>query len=183
MPFTEENSYAPNSPYASSKAGADHIVRAYQKTYNLATTISNCSNNYGPRQHSEKLIPKIIQNCFAKREIPIYGSGQQIRDWLFVTDHCVAINKILQHAKIGEKYNIGSNNEITNLVLAHKICDIFNNIDTKFNHQKLITHVADRPGHDFRYAVDATKMKKQLQWQATTNFTQALLETIEFYKN
>jgi dTDP-glucose 4,6-dehydratase len=180
--FTETTPYNPSSPYSASKASSDHLVRAYFRTYGLPVTISNCSNNYGSYQHPEKLIPTVIRSCIEQKPIPVYGNGSNIRDWLFVEDHCSAIHAILTKGKIGETYNIGGNAEKDNLSLVKMICGI---IDDKIAagkpHEKLITFVTDRPGHDWRYAIDNTKIKEQLNWQPAHNLADGLAATIEYY--
>ncbi|MFH1326310.1 MAG: dTDP-glucose 4,6-dehydratase [Candidatus Falkowbacteria bacterium] len=189
--FNESTPYDPRSPYSASKAASDHLVRAYWHTYKLPITISNCSNNYGPRQHQEKLIPLFITNLLNNKKVPVYGTGQQVRDWLYVDDHCSAIDLILQQGKIGETYCIGGQSskadllavattlqagEITNLELTKKLIKLLDkNVD-------LIKYVADRKGHDFRYAVDSSKIKNELQWSPQMNFEQGLAKTIEWYK-
>ena len=181
--FTEYSKYDPNSPYSASKASSDHFVRAYHKTYGLPILISNCSNNYGPNQHAEKMIPNIINSLLKQIKIPIYGDGKNIRDWLYVDDHCDAIELIFNNGKCGETYNIGGNYEISNIDLANIIIKIFDEI--KLNNSgtsnKLIEFVSDRPGHDFRYAIDFSKIKKQLGWTPKTNFDKGIRETINWY--
>ncbi|QGP52728.1 dTDP-glucose 4,6-dehydratase 2 [Piscirickettsia salmonis] len=175
--FTEATAYAPNSPYSASKAGSDHLVRAYFHTYGLPVTISNCSNNYGPYQHSEKLIPMVIHSCLAEEKIPIYGNGTNIRDWLYVEDHCSAIDKILHNGRLGEVYNIGANNEVDNLTLVKQICQILDKKQPRKNgnsYQELITFVTDRAGHDWRYAIDNRKIKNELNWQPVYSLQGAL---------
>lgn len=162
--FTEENQFAPNSPYAASKAASNHLVRSYFHTYRLPTTTSNCSNNYGTHQHTEKLIPTIMRCCLQNKMIPVYGKGDNIRSWLHVLDHCRAIDLILQNGKVGETYNIGGKDEIKNVDLVQKICMLFDMLKPEVDHQKLIHFVADRPGHDYRYAVNSGKIKKELGW-------------------
>ena len=185
--FTEVTPFAPNSPYSASKASSDHFARAYHHTYGLPLTISNCSNNYGPRQHPEKLIPTIIRCCFENKPIPIYGNGKNIRDWLFVQDHVEGIIQILQHGKSGETYNIGGEQELDNLSLAKMICELMdsyfikNNIKKEFSCENLLQFVHDRPGHDFRYSVDISKMKKEFQWSPHKKTHEGLMETIEYY--
>lgn len=183
-PFHENTRYAPNSPYSASKAGSDHLVRAYFHTYHLPVTVSNCSNNYGPYQHSEKLIPTIIRACLEQKIIPIYGDGSNIRDWLYVEDHCLGILAILHNGKVGETYNIGGQNEISNLHVARHICDL---MDQRFkdraSHQQLIQFVKDRPGHDWRYAIDDSKMRCGLQWAPEETFMSGLQKTIDYYCN
>ena len=180
--FTEENQYQPNSPYAASKAAADHLVRAYHHTYGLPVLTTNCSNNYGPYQHPEKLIPLIIQNAHAGKPLPIYGDGQQVRDWLHVEDHCIAIRTVLEKGRLGETYNIGGNAECANLSIVHNICNL---LDQRFPqaapHARHITHVVDRPGHDRRYAIDASKIKRELGWQPAMTFEQGMAATVQWY--
>ena len=181
--FNEYSKYDPNSPYSASKASSDHFVRAYYKTYGLPILISNCSNNYGPNQHAEKMIPNIIKSLLKQIKIPIYGDGKNIRDWLYVDDHCDAIELIFNNGNCGETYNIGGNYEISNIDLANIIIKIFDEI--KLNNSgtsnKLIEFVSDRPGHDFRYAIDFSKIKKQLGWTPKTNFDKGIRETINWY--
>ena len=181
--FNEYSKYDPNSPYSASKASSDHFVRAYHKTYGLPILISNCSNNYGPNQHAEKMIPNIIKSLLKQIKIPIYGDGKNIRDWLYVDDHCDAIELIFNNGNCGETYNIGGNYEISNIDLADIIIKIFDEI--KLNNpgtsNKLIEFVSDRPGHDFRYAIDFSKIKKQLGWTPKTNFDKGIRETINWY--
>ncbi|MDF5717924.1 MAG: dTDP-glucose 4,6-dehydratase [Rhizonema sp. NSF051] len=180
--FREDTPYAPNSPYAASKAGSDHLVRAYYHTYGLPTLTTNCSNNYGPRQFPEKLIPLIVLNALNGKPLPIYGDGQNVRDWLYVEDHCEAIYQVLQHSRIGETYNIGGNNEQANLTVVEKICAILDELAPKSNrHSSLITFVKDRPGHDRRYAIDCSKIKRDLGWEPRENFDSGLLKTIQWY--
>ena len=181
--FNEYSKYDPNSPYSASKASSDHFVRAYHKTYGLPILISNCSNNYGPNQHAEKMIPNIINSLLKQIKIPIYGDGKNIRDWLYVHDHCDAIELIFNNGNCGETYNIGGNYEISNIDLANIIIKIFDEI--KLNNSgtsnKLIEFVSDRPGHDFRYAIDFSKIKKELGWTPKTNFDKGIRETINWY--
>lgn len=181
--FREDTPYAPNSPYAASKAASDHFVRAYYHTYGLPTLTTNCSNNYGPHQFPEKLIPLIILNALDGKPLPIYGDGQNIRDWLYVIDHCEAIYLVLQQGKIGETYNIGGLNEQANLTVVEKICAILDELAPKseFCHSSLITFVKDRPGHDRRYAIDCSKISKDLGWQPQENFDSGLLKTVQWY--
>jgi len=180
--FTEETPYAPNSPYSASKASSDMIVRSYQETYGLNTVITNCSNNYGPKQHDEKLIPTIIRKCLAGESIPIYGDGKNIRDWLYVLDHCKGIDLVYHTGKEANVYNIGGRNERTNLQIVDAICTI---LDTKVPKEtsckELITFVEDRAGHDRRYAIDATKLEAKLGWKADENFDSGIVKTIEWY--
>jgi dTDP-glucose 4,6-dehydratase len=183
-PFSEKTSYAPNSPYAASKASSDHLVRAYAHTFQLPVTISNCSNNYGPYQFPEKLIPLVILNAISGKTLPIYGDGGQIRDWLFVEDHCDAILSILTEGKPGETYNIGGGNQPTNLEIVHQICQILDErlpTSTFRPHESLIEFVPDRPGHDRRYAMDITKIKTELGWSPRESLATGLKKTIEWY--
>ena len=180
--FTEKTPYAPNSPYSASKASSDMIVRAYNETYGMNTVITNCSNNYGPKQHDEKLIPTIIRNALAGNKIPIYGDGKNIRDWLYVLDHCKGIDLVYHNGKKGETYNIGGRNERTNLQIVDCICTILDEkIPTKGSYKDLITFVEDRAGHDRRYAIDATKLENELLWRADENFDSGIIKTIEWY--
>jgi len=180
--FTEETPYAPNSPYSASKASSDMIVRSYQKTYGLNTVITNCSNNYGPKQHDEKLIPTIIKNALNKNPIPIYGDGKNIRDWLYVLDHCKGIDLVYHKGKEGNVYNIGGRNERTNLQIVNTICSILDEkVPTIKSYKELITFVEDRAGHDRRYAIDATKIEDELGWKADENFESGIIKTIEWY--
>ncbi|OHE20032.1 MAG: dTDP-glucose 4,6-dehydratase [Sulfurimonas sp. RIFOXYD2_FULL_37_8] len=200
--FTELTPYAPNSPYSASKASSDMIVRAYNETYGMNTVITNCSNNYGPKQHDEKLIPTIIRNALAGNPIPIYGDGKNIRDWLYVLDHCKGIDLVYHNGKTGETYNIGGRNERTNLQIVDRICEILdkevplngsevltspNKADVKTSvpniksYKDLITFVQDRAGHDRRYAIDATKLENELFWRADENFDSGIVKTVEWY--
>jgi len=180
--FTEETPYAPNSPYSASKASSDFIVRSYFHTYGLIVVTTNCSNNYGPKQHDEKLIPTIIRKAIHNESIPIYGDGKNIRDWLYVEDHCRGIDLAFRKGKAGETYNIGGKNERDNLYIAHKICDILDKIRPKDKpYSDQIIFVKDRPGHDFRYAIDASKIEKKLGWKANENFETGIVKTIEWY--
>ncbi|TAF06080.1 MAG: dTDP-glucose 4,6-dehydratase [Nostocales cyanobacterium] len=183
--FREDTPYAPNSPYAASKAGADHLVRSYYHTYGLPTLTTNCSNNYGPLQFPEKLIPLTILNALNGKPLPIYGDGQNIRDWLYVGDHCDAIYQVLKEGIIGETYNIGGLNEQTNLVVVEKICSILDELapQENFQHSSLITFIKDRPGHDRRYAIDCSKISKTLGWKPKENFDSGLLKTVQWYLN
>lgn len=183
--FCETTAYAPNSPYSASKAGSDHIVRAYYHTYGLPYTLSNCSNNYGPHQHDEKLIPTIIRNALNGNAIPIYGDGSNIRDWLYVTDHCEAIDRIIHQADINEIYTIGGNAEQNNLAMAQLICQLMAEILDKpvDNFTNLIEFVTDRAGHDWRYAIDANKIKQDLDWQPRFSLEDGLRQTIKWYLN
>lgn len=185
--FTEETPYAPHSPYSASKASSDHFVRAYHDTYGLPITISNCSNNYGPHQHTEKLIPKIISNLRDGELIPVYGTGENIRDWLYVGDHVKAIDCILEKGKVGETYNIGGDNEITNIDIITKICYIYaTELETMgpfgVNGVMIpIQYVEDRKGHDLRYGINSTKIKEALSWRPEMDFEKGIIETIKYY--
>jgi len=182
-PFTEKTAYAPNSPYSASKAASDHLVRAYHRTYGLPATMSQCSNNYGPRQHSEKLIPTIIRSCRSRQPIPVYGNGANIRDWLYVDDHCAAILAILERGEVGETYAIGGHTELDNLSVAHFICDLMGELYPQAeSHRSLIQFVKDRPGHDFRYAIDSSKISSELGWQPKETFKTGIRKTVEYYK-
>ncbi len=182
--FTEQTPYAPNSPYSASKASSDFLVRSYFKTYGLNVTISNCSNNFGPRQNKEKLIPTIIRNCYEKNEIPIYGNGKNVRDWLYVDDHCKAIDLIFHSGLQGETYNVGGENELTNIKITEMICEIFDQIYSKnFLHKDLISFVKDRPGHDKRYAIDSTKIQNSLGWKPNHRLDLYLKKTVDWYLN
>jgi dTDP-glucose 4,6-dehydratase len=181
--FTENTKYAPNSPYAASKAAADFLVRSYCRTYGMNVTTSNCSNNYGPKQHHEKLIPTIIHKCLAGDKIPVYGKGENVRDWLYVLDHCKAIDLIFHNGRAGETYNVGGRCEKTNLEVVRTICEL---LDSRLprssgKYSDLITFVADRPGHDLRYAIDATKLETELGWQATESFETGIVKTLDWY--
>ncbi len=180
--FTEETPYAPNSPYSASKASSDIIVRSYHHTFGLNTVITNCSNNYGPKQHVEKLIPTIIHNALVGNPIPIYGDGKNIRDWLYVLDHCKGIDLVYHKGKAGDTYNIGGRNEKTNLEIANRICKILDEkIPKEKSYKELITFVEDRAGHDRRYAIDASKIENELGWKADENFESGIAKTIEWY--
>jgi len=180
--FTEETPYAPNSPYSASKASSDMIVRSYQETYGLNTVITNCSNNYGPKQHAEKLIPTIIRKALNSESIPIYGDGKNIRDWLYVLDHCKAIDLVYHNGKRGNIYNVGGRNERTNLQIVDTICTILDQkVPQSKSYKELITFVEDRAGHDRRYAIDATKLENKLGWKANENFESGILKTVEWY--
>ncbi len=181
--FTEEMPYAPNSPYSASKASSDFLVRSYFHTYGLNVVTSNCSNNYGPKQHDEKLIPTIIRKALSNESIPIYGDGKNVRDWLFVEDHCKGIEKVFNEGKAGETYLIGGSNEINNLTIAKKICSILDGKQPrpKGKYEDFIHFTDDRPGHDWRYAIDATKVKTELNWSAKESFDSGLKKTIAWY--
>jgi dTDP-glucose 4,6-dehydratase len=183
-PFSEETAYAPNSPYAASKAASDHLVRAYQHTYGLPTLTTNCSNNYGPFQFPEKLIPLVILHAMQGKPIPVYGDGQNVRDWLYVEDHCDAIRTVLARGLVGETYNIGGRNELPNMEVVQKICGIMDELragDPVVPHSELITMVVDRPGHDRRYAMDAGKIERELGWQPRETFATGIRKTVEWY--
>lgn len=183
-PFRETDPYAPNSPYAASKAASDHLVRAYHHTFGLPVVTTNCSNNYGPFQFPEKLIPLMILNALEGKPLPVYGDGRNVRDWLFVTDHCSAIRTVLEKAEPGTTYNIGGNNERTNLEVVTTICDLLDNLAPSAeggSRRELITFVKDRPGHDRRYAIDATKMLNELGWSPRERFESALERTVGWY--
>jgi dTDP-glucose 4,6-dehydratase len=182
--FREDTPYRPNSPYSASKAASDHLVRAYSKTFALPVTISNCSNNYGPYQFPEKLIPLIILNALEGKPLPVYGDGKNVRDWLYVEDHCEAIWKIMTTGKKGETYNVGGNAEMENILIVQMICDILDEIKPARNGQprrSLITFVKDRPGHDRRYAIDFSKIKKEINWLPKESFDSGLRKTIKWY--
>jgi len=182
--FTENTPYDPSSPYSASKAGSDHLVRVWHRTYNLPVLITNCSNNYGPYQFPEKLIPLMISNCIDEKPLPIYGEGLNVRDWLYVNDHCDAIDMVLQKGEIGETYNIGGNNEFRNIDIVKTICSVLNKLNPRANgksYNELITYVKDRPGHDFRYAIDASKIKNNLGWKPNETFETGIRKTIQWY--
>jgi dTDP-glucose 4,6-dehydratase len=180
--FTENTPYAPNSPYSASKASSDFIVRSYFHTYGMNVVTTNCSNNYGPRQHDEKLIPTIIRKAINNQNIPIYGDGKNIRDWLYVSDHCSGIERAFFNGESGETYNIGGRNERNNLYIAHKICDILDQLLPKHeSYRSQISFVTDRPGHDFRYAIDARKIENELSWKADENFESGIEKTVAWY--
>ena len=184
--FTEETPFAPNSPYSASKASSDHFVRAYHETYGLPTVITNCSNNYGPRQFPEKLIPLMTLNALAGKPLPIYGTGENIRDWLHVEDHCDAIYEVLTKGRVGQTYNIGGRAERNNLFIVNKICEILDEIKPRSDgksYKEQITFVKDRLGHDLRYAINCSKIEKELGWNPKHNFEDGLKETIQWYLN
>ncbi|TGM78914.1 dTDP-glucose 4,6-dehydratase [Leptospira levettii] len=182
--FTELTPYAPNSPYSASKAGSDHLVRSYFHTYHMPVITTNCSNNYGPYHFPEKLIPLMILNCLRGRSLPVYGTGENIRDWLYVKDHCLAINLVMKKGKFGETYNIGTRNEKTNLEIVNLICDLMDKKNPKGKpHRDLIKFVKDRPGHDFRYAIDPKKIETEIGWKPIYKFEEAIEETIDWYLN
>ncbi|WP_305420180.1 dTDP-glucose 4,6-dehydratase [Photobacterium leiognathi] len=185
-PFTESSPYQPSSPYSASKASSDHLVRAWHRTYGLPVIVTNCSNNYGPYQYPEKLIPLVILNALAGKPLPIYGNGQQVRDWLYVDDHAKALVAVIEKGKIGETYNIGGNNEQTNMAVVHAICDVLeilvpNKPQGVKAYRDLIAHVDDRPGHDKRYAIDTTKIEQELGWTPQESFESGLRKTVEWY--
>jgi dTDP-glucose 4,6-dehydratase len=183
-PFSESTSYRPNSPYSASKASSDHLVRAYAHTYGLPISISNCTNNYGPYQFPEKLIPLVILNCLQGKPLPVYGDGGQIRDWLYVGDHCEAILLILEKGRAGETYGIGGNNQPTNMEIIQTIASIMDQVRPNSPHKPhihLVQHVGDRPGHDRRYAMDCAKITKELGWQPKVDLKKGLLRTVEWY--
>jgi len=182
--FSESTAYDPSSPYSASKASSDHLVRAWHRTFGLPVTISNCSNNYGPYQFPEKLIPLMILNCLSEKPLPVYGTGENVRDWLYVQDHCDAINMVLQKGIVGDTYNVGGNNEIQNIQIVRDICTILDEVkpaESRNSYHQLITFVKDRPGHDFRYAIDSTKIKQDLGWQPHETFKSGLRKTINWY--
>lgn len=184
--FTEETAYAPSSPYSASKAASDHLVRAWTRTYGLPCLVSNCSNNYGPFQFPEKLIPLMILNAISGKQLPVYGQGHQIRDWLFVDDHVKALYKVLSSGVVGETYAIGGHNEWRNIDVVNKICDLLGELAPQKpsgvkQYHDLITHVVDRPGHDLRYAIDASKIQRELNWTPEENFDSGLRKTVQWY--
>ena len=182
--FKETTPYAPNSPYSASKASSDFLVRSYFHTYGLNVVTTNCSNNYGPKQHDEKLIPTIIRKALKGEQIPIYGDGKNVRDWLYVLDHCKGIDLAFHFGKVGETYNIGGKNERDNLYIVHKICSILDEIRPKQTpYINQLSFVTDRPGHDFRYAIDASKIENELGWCADENFESGILKTVNWYIN
>jgi dTDP-glucose 4,6-dehydratase len=182
--FTEETPYRPNSPYSASKASSDHLVRAYHQTYGLPVTISNCSNNYGPYQFPEKLIPLMILNALEGKPLPVYGDGLNVRDWLYVRDHCTAIWRIMKHGERGETYTVGGNTEMENIRIVEMICDIIDELVPPGNglsRRELITFVKDRPGHDRRYAIDCTRLRETLSWAPEESFETGIRKTIHWY--
>lgn len=183
-PFTETTGYAPNSPYAASKAASDHLVHAWHRTYGLPMVLSNCSNNYGPYQYPEKLIPLCIMKAIQGDSIPVYGKGENVRDWLFVEDHADALYRVLTAGRVGERYNVGGDCELRNLDLVNRLCTALDELrpeDPVVPHSKLIRYVTDRPGHDFRYAIDAGKIRKELGWRPSTDFETGLRKTVAWY--
>ena len=182
--FHEETPYAPNSPYAASKASSDHLVRAWVHTYGLPAIITNCSNNYGPYQFPEKLIPLMIANALQGKALPVYGDGQQVRDWLYVVDHCRAMRTVLERGRVGETYNVGGGNQRSNLEVVTTVCALLDELvpESKFKpHLQLVKYVTDRPGHDRRYAIDARKLEGELGWRAQESFETGLRKTVEWY--
>ena len=181
--FTETTSYSPNSPYSASKASSDHLVRAWRETYDLPTMVTNCSNNYGPYHFPEKLIPHIIIKGLAGEQLPVYGDGQNIRDWLYVEDHAKALTLVLERGAVGETYNVGGRNERTNLHVVESICDLLDDMSPRpaGSRRGLISFVADRPGHDRRYAIDASKLERELGWRADENFESGLAKTVRWF--
>lgn len=181
---SEDSTYFPNSPYSASKASGDHLVRAWHQTYGLPAITTNCTNNYGPFQHKEKLIPLVIHNCLENKKLPIYGDGSNIRDWLFVKDHCNALQVILEKGIVGETYNIGGKNELKNIEVVRKVCDLMDALSPKkdsTSYHELITFVDDRLGHDYRYGLDISKIEKELNWTPKENFDSGLKKTVEWY--
>ncbi|MEO7246437.1 MAG: dTDP-glucose 4,6-dehydratase [Rubrivivax sp.] len=181
--FTEDHPFAPNSPYSASKAAGDHLVRAWHHTYGLPVLTTNCSNNYGPFHFPEKLIPLLIVNALAGQPLPVYGDGQQVRDWLYVGDHCSAIRSVLARGRIGQTYNVGGWNEQANLHIVHTVCALLDELrpDAEGPRVRLITHVADRPGHDRRYAIDARKIERELGWRPAETFASGIRKTVQWY--
>ena len=185
-PFHEHTPFAPNSPYAASKAASDHLVRAWVHTYKLPALITNCSNNYGPLQFPEKLLPLMINNALTGKSLPVYGDGKQVRDWLFVLDHCSALETVLEKGRVGETYNVGSGNQQANIDVVHMVCDLLDELVPNSPHKphsRLIRFVQDRPGHDRRYAIDARKLERELGWRAQETFASGLRKTVEWYLN
>ncbi|MDB5988735.1 MAG: dTDP-glucose 4,6-dehydratase [Herbaspirillum sp.] len=182
-PFTETTAYAPNSPYSASKAASDHLVRSYHHTYGFPTLTTNCSNNYGPYHFPEKLIPLIIANARAGKPLPIYGDGRQVRDWLYVGDHCAAIRRVLEAGRLGEVYNVGGWNEMANIDVVHLLCDMLDGLEPKASgsYRDQITYVTDRPGHDRRYAIDARKIERELGWKPAETFETGIKKTVRWY--
>lgn len=182
--FSETTPYDPRSPYSSSKAASDHLVRAWHHTYGLPILITNCSNNYGPYQFPEKLIPVVILKCIREESIPVYGKGENIRDWLHVLDHCKAIETVVTRGTVGETYTVGGNNEMQNIDLVKKLCGIMDSLKPRANgkpYEELVTYVTDRPGHDMRYAIDASKLKRELGWEPDSNHSKLLTDTVRWY--
>lgn len=184
LPFAETNAYEPNSPYSASKAASDHLVRAWHHTYGLPVLTTNCGNNYGPYHFPEKLIPLMIINALARKSLPVYGDGQQVRDWLYVKDHCSAIRRVLEAGQLGETYNIGGWNELPNIDIVHRVCELLDELQPKINgdsYKTQITHVQDRPGHDRRYAIDARKIERELGWRPADTFETGIRKTVQWY--
>lgn len=184
LPFSENSPYSPNSPYSASKASSDHLVRSWHNTYGFPTLITNCSNNYGPFHNPEKLIPRMIINALEEKPLPIYGSGEQVRDWLFVEDHVRALDLVVRKGCPGQTYNIGGLNEVTNIDVVKKICsllNVMNNDVRNIDYNELITHIDDRPGHDYRYAINCEKIKSELGWSPKTSFDDGLKKTVQWY--
>jgi dTDP-glucose 4,6-dehydratase len=182
--FSETHQYQPNSPYSASKAASDHLVRAYHHTYGLPVLTTNCSNNYGPYHFPEKLIPLVIVNALAGKALPVYGDGQQIRDWLYVTDHCSAIRRVLQAGRLGETYNIGGWNEKPNIEIVHSVCSLLDELRPRSDgkpYSEQINYVTDRPGHDRRYAIDARKLERELGWKPAETFDSGIRKTVQWY--
>jgi dTDP-glucose 4,6-dehydratase len=183
-PFTESNRYEPNSPYSASKAASDHLVRAYHHTYGLPVLTTNCSNNYGPFHFPEKLIPLMIVNALAGKSLPVYGDGQQIRDWLYVKDHCSAIRRVLDRGRLGEVYNVGGWNEMPNIEIVNTVCALLDELRPRLDgvsYSRQITYVTDRPGHDRRYAIDARKIERELDWRPQETFASGIRKTVQWY--
>jgi len=182
--FAETHQYRPNSPYSASKAASDHLVRAYHHTYGLPVVTTNCSNNYGPRHFPEKLIPLVIHNALGGKDLPIYGDGQQIRDWLYVKDHCSAVRRVLEAGRVGETYNIGGRNEKPNIEVVITLCDILDELQPRcdgISYREQISYVKDRPGHDRRYAIDASKIERELGWTPVETFETGIRKTVQWY--
>ncbi|CAG0963635.1 dTDP-glucose 4,6-dehydratase [Burkholderiales bacterium] len=179
--FSETTPYAPNSPYSASKAASDHFVRAAFHTYGVPTLTTNCSNNYGPRQFPEKLVPLMIANALAGKPLPVYGDGRQVRDWLYVSDHCAAIRAVLERGRPGEVYNVGGNAEMQNLDVVRAICDVLSRERPGRDYASLVTFVKDRPGHDRRYAIDSTKIRREIGWQPAETFASGIAKTVHWY--
>jgi dTDP-glucose 4,6-dehydratase len=184
-PFTEKHPYEPNSPYSASKAASDHLVRAWHHTYGLPVLTTNCSNNYGPFHFPEKLIPLMIVNALAGKPLPVYGDGMQVRDWLYVKDHCSAIRRVLEAGRLGETYNVGGWNEKPNIEIVHTVCALLDELrpSAEGSYKRLITHVKDRPGHDRRYAIDARKIERELGWRPAETFETGIRKTVQWYLN
>ena len=182
-PFTEKHPYEPNSPYSASKAASDHLVRAWHHTYGLPVLTTNCSNNYGPFHFPEKLIPLMIVNALAGKPLPVYGDGMQVRDWLYVKDHCSAIRRVLEAGRLGETYNVGGWNEKPNIEIVHTVCALLDELrpSVEGSYKRLITHVKDRPGHDRRYAIDARKIERELGWRPAETFETGIRKTVQWY--